>query len=134
MDDLLAGLCAWLRNVLDDVERVAQAALENRPGRWEVTGPDSGAVEIAAPDEWAMVVYDEGAPTPAQAAHIASWDPKRALTEVDADRRLLDLFEQHSSAEFPDFGGGYASGLEDAVRLRALPYADQPGYRDEWRP
>ncbi|MFJ1539319.1 DUF6221 family protein [Micromonospora chalcea] len=53
----------------------------------------------------------------------------RLLAEVDADRAILDLYEQ---TEFGDLSRRTA--LEDVIRLRALPRADRPGYRPEWRP
>jgi hypothetical protein len=54
---------------------------------------------------------------------------RRMLAEVDADRRILDLYEQ---TEFGDFARRTA--LEEVIRVRALPRAERPGYRDEWAP
>ncbi|MGC5033064.1 DUF6221 family protein [Micromonospora sp. DT229] len=56
---------------------------------------------------------------------------RERLAEVDAKRRILD-----------DAAGYIADGMEAAtdglagrvVAYLALPYADRPGYRDEWRP
>lgn len=80
----------------------------------------------------------------------------RVLAEVEAKRRLLDLHQRvdarddwigRSQVGWPpepacygchaDFSEEYA--VPDAndcpvARLLALPYADRPGYRPEWRP
>ena len=66
------------------------------------------------------------------AAHIARHDPARVLAEVDAKRRTLNLHPLRSD-------GRICNEDEDiypceTVRLLALPYADRPGYRQEWRP
>ncbi|MEU9640922.1 DUF6221 family protein [Streptomyces sp. NPDC048188] len=89
--------------------------------------------------------------------HIAEHDPARVLREVDARRRILDRFatavedrvalrarmREVTDTDPDEFGRLHReeSGLIEAaehlvpvVRLLALPYADRPGYRDEWRP
>ena len=48
---------------------------------------------------------------------------ERGLAEVDAKRRILDDCEERASIQ--------ALRL---ARLLALPYADRPGYREQWRP
>ncbi|WP_346536961.1 DUF6221 family protein [Micromonospora sp. DPT] len=58
----------------------------------------------------------------------------RVLAEVDAKRRIIDKYELWSDEKFPDSNGGYASALADVLSMLALPYADRPGYRDEWKP
>lgn len=135
-------LIAWLRAQLDDDERVAREAT---PGPWVTNGT---SVWRKPDDSWdfrramegqhgrmPFVMVDPGETSePLNAEHIARWDPARVLGEVDAKRRIIDLFESHADAQFPDSYGGYASAMEDAVQIIALPYADRAGYRDEWRP
>ncbi|MBX6358139.1 MAG: hypothetical protein IRZ05_20110 [Micromonosporaceae bacterium] len=60
--------------------------------------------------------------------HIARHDPARVLADVDAKRRIIEaaLGEQ----DHGDFGWAWTQVLA----LLALPYADRPGYQDEWRP
>ena len=53
--------------------------------------------------------------------HIARWDPARVLAECEAKRRLIALGEKDSY-------------WDDVLRILALPYADHPDYREEWRP
>jgi uncharacterized protein DUF6221 len=66
--------------------------------------------------------------------NIACWDPTRGLAEVQSKRAILDAYDNSNDAEFPDFDGGYASGLEDSIRAIAQVYADCRGFRDEWKP
>lgn len=70
------------------------------------------------------VVYDEGEPSEAQQVHIARHDPARVLRDVDAKRRVLDTLHEEGGDRM----------FADIFRLLALPYADRPGYREEWRP
>jgi hypothetical protein len=58
--------------------------------------------------------------------------PERVLAEVEAKRKLLDwLDDTWDRATDADFFGVDA---DHAYRLIALPYADRPGYREDWRP
>lgn len=85
-DDLLAG---W-RARLDEDEATAQAAAAAADGaaEWHQVVPGSfGGVEDARGQQ---VVYDEGAPSPSEAAHIARYDPARALREIPGKRLVLD--------------------------------------------
>lgn len=69
--------------------------------------------------------------------HIARWDPARVLAECQAKRRIVKAWASARDAA-NDTGEmrtyGEEEGLEEALRLLALPYADHPDYRDEWRP
>lgn len=70
--------------------------------------------------------------------------PARVLAEVDAKRRILDEHPIYrNSANDPVCG---TCGQDDqtgdligdwpcpTVQLLAMPYADHPDYREEWRP
>ncbi|CAM5718479.1 DUF6221 family protein [Streptomyces fumanus] len=95
----------------------------------------------------------------ARALHIAGHDPNRVMGEVDAKRKLVDLhaavpdhgrFSGSDDCEtftcdgdHPDspvcrscrtYAGDPMSAPCPTLRLLALPYADRPGYREEWRP
>lgn len=80
------------------------------------------------------------------ADHAARWSPTRVLREVEAKRQILGIhrlagydfegrdvgpgcYECGHSAEYSDRGGWC-----ETVRLLALPYADHPDYREEWKP
>ncbi|RMI47592.1 hypothetical protein EBO15_01440 [Actinomadura harenae] len=74
------------------------------------------------------------------AAHVARWDPARALAEVEAKRRLM--------AEHRDDGDGHCQGcgmnayeemcrnIDNCPVLAALAsvYAHHPEYDETWRP
>jgi hypothetical protein len=73
--------------------------------------------------------------------HIARHDPARVLAEVEAKRRIIDRAEfvaNHGPARDHvralDMTTGASAALRDVLRLLALPYADHPAYREEWRP
>lgn len=118
MDELVA----WLRVQLDNDERVARALQARGYGG----------------------IYPDGH-SPEGDAFLERFDEARVLAEVDAKRRLL---APHATGDFPhdpDDGPGDYSWTErcdgcgqetpcQTLRLLALPYADQPGYREEWRP
>ena len=64
--------------------------------------------------------------------HIARHDPARVLAECEAKRRVVEMQWHHLGED------DYAWGMEEAKRQilaeLALPYADHPDYREEWRP
>ncbi|MGW0495058.1 DUF6221 family protein [Streptomyces sp. NPDC003007] len=87
------------------------------------------------------VVYDEGSPTEEQQAHIVEWDPARVLREIDAKRRIVAEIVPAMNEMDEQIHGEWGSSYdpidyesETLLRLLALPYADRPGYREEWRP
>ena len=73
-------------------------------------------------------------------------DERVARVAGEAKRRILDLAE--SATQRMAMKAGYdtvarlekalakvtAPELERVLRLLALPYADRPGFREEWRP
>lgn len=56
----------------------------------------------------------------------------REKRECEAKRRIVELSWHHFGED------DYAWGMEEAKRqilaIMALPYADRPGYLEEWRP
>jgi hypothetical protein len=53
--------------------------------------------------------------------------PARVLREIDAKRQIVERYawlREH----------GDTGGTAWVLPLLALPYADRPGYREEWRP
>lgn len=77
---------------------------------------------------------------PAVAGHIARHDPARVLREVEAKRRIVGLAGPIVEAVPEDDWGetmhetAMAEALRPVLRLLALPYADHPDYRQEWKP
>ena len=150
MDDLIS----FLRTQLDEDERVAREAADGDSGRWffgekwnvyraEDIGDDAGEVNE-------LVVYGNVKP---QSEHIARHDPARVLREVEAKRRILDVHAAEGGEcttchvedwqEHYDFDTEtetYAPECRSVVhpcptlRWLALPFADRPGYQEEWKP
>ncbi|MFD0053016.1 DUF6221 family protein [Streptomyces sp. NPDC127168] len=120
MDDLVV----WLRAQLDEDERGAQDALKRTTTTRRRIGGE-WVEDTVQPPEWRRSV----------------WGPERVLREIDAKRRTVDLCapplvevtgpEDTERCFTP--GEGQPWGV-DVLRLLALPYADRPGYRDDWRP
>lgn len=128
MDDLVR----WLGEQLDEDERIARACAGN--GEWDADGLAFYAPELS----------------PEVRGHAERHDPARVLREIDAKRQLLKL---HGRATLRAGGGAQYFDTQTVcrscepsyqfpetswpcttLRLLALPYADQPGYKPEWRP
>lgn len=64
--------------------------------------------------------------------------PQRILLECESKRRIVEALDEAVNANSRDVGGlGVGSrllGLLDAVHYLALPYADHPDHREEWKP
>lgn len=144
MDELVA----WLRAVLDEVERMAKAAT---PGPWSVDNVIFAETILAGDAFTAVVaggrwggeasVFNETA----DAIHIALHDPASALADVAAKRRILgwcvevigsrDLSRYGEVGCLRDDPDSLAVTLAvETIRLVGLSYASWPGYRPHWKP
>jgi hypothetical protein len=126
-------LVQWLTAQLDEDERIARAAtlgpwVQSGIGDygWTVTFGRPGAGVETADTEQGL----------ADADFIAAHNPARVLREIDAKRQLLDKYAEVAANDVNEveYAHGWANALGEAVRLLALPYADRPGFREEWRP
>jgi hypothetical protein len=139
----MSDLVAFIRARLDEDEQAARKA-----ARFKYDRPTD------APWEKARLALGNSFEL-SSSAHIARHDPARVLREVEAKRRIVD---EHANE------GGYCrictiedrqentlEGIRDdgpymvtvqrpllypcpTLRLLALPYADCPDYRQEWKP
>lgn len=141
MDDLVQ----WLRDQLAHDEAHARkdlwAAEKATEGRWRArygVNLDHSWIET----ESTPVVRLDGARHEADALLVARFQPetvrKRAeakLADIEAKRRILYLAEQlpKVTASTDMFDNNRDAWAEVLKRL-ALPYADRPGFREEWRP
>ena len=69
--------------------------------------------------------------------HITRWDPARVLAECEAKRRIVDYRERvarESAVTGVPLFEAQLSAYHAALRALALPHADHPDYREEWRP
>lgn len=122
-------------------------AREASPSPWSYPGIESvsggmiydktrtiGSVYYEQPDDHdGSIVRHMLAPeADANGAHIARHDPARVLAECEAKRRIVEqASEDHAE------GGGITSAeiaLQHILCALALPYADHPDYREEWKP
>jgi hypothetical protein len=139
VDDLVT----WLRAQLDEDEQVARACAEVYAAPWDMS--DRGHTAQVKADEPDFRLVAELEQDPAidgwlgeRLEHIARWDPARVLAEVDAKRRILD---EHDPSQTTKTCCPTCQDYDESipapcltVRLLALPCANRPGYRDEWRP
>ncbi len=135
------GLTAFLLARIAEDETTAREATSSP---W-VVDPAGDGIRAGSPDadgyyDTAVVISDHGAypPDEATAQHIARWDPARVLAECEAKRRIIDLADESvvywatRGSDSKEEGKMWMYG--DVLKLLALPYADHPDYRDEWRP
>ncbi|MER7801223.1 DUF6221 family protein [Streptomyces parvulus] len=134
MDDLVV----WLRAQLDEDERIARAAMWcEDAAAWRAAASEYGTptrpdgprwyIEDSLEDGVIRTVDPQASDDEGVARHIAEHDPARVLREIDAKRQIVDRYawlREH----------GDTGGTVWVLPLLALPYADRPGYRDEWRP
>jgi len=129
---MVKDLAHWLRAQLDEDERIARAATL---GPWVQSGiGDYGwTVDFGRPGAGVETADTEQGL--ADADFIAAHNPARVLRETDAKRRVIEQYESIGDPPPGDFGPDLSRAeLGRVLRLLALPYADRPGYREEWRP
>jgi hypothetical protein len=134
----MTDLVAWLRAQLDDDERVARAAT---PGPWETyVAAHDVVVQNARRDRLIYETSLDDQREQQQAADgvfVAANSPDRILAEVAAKRAILaeyDAARVNLDRHPTDLAGkGWLLATVRARRLLAAPYADRPGYRQEWR-
>ena len=150
----MVDLVRWLGEQLDEDERIAKAAT---PGPWwhnpgkQWLNPEAFEkydlrqgeefVGYGGPHPFTGAVASTGPASDAQgmkdATFIAAHDPARVLREIDAKRRMLADFVPELAQTDATIEGEWNSHDDLEHKLLAylaLPYADRPGYREEWRP
>jgi Family of unknown function (DUF6221) len=133
----MSDLVEFLQARLDEWEAKARAAMHGSKGVWTHVDPvrRTGAIED---DRGETVVYDEGSPTGEQADHIVANDPARVLREVEAKRQLVREISTLTEFDWGEPDGStrsdYVEAFRRVLRIHALPYADHPDYREEWKP
>ena len=127
----MVDLVEWLRAQLDEDERIARAAVD------ELDGPELGSdwrydgqyVETAR-ERTMVAVGSQDLMEPGVGRHVAEHDPARVLREINAKRRTLVRCEEAMLSASPML----VHFAKQTAWEMALPYADRPGYREEWRP
>lgn len=139
----MTELIEFLRSRLDEDQTAAAGAGADGP-HWRGTN-DGIFPSDASRHPGAIVVGPYDHLPDELAEHIARHDPARVLAEVNAKRAILDE-HQPLKIEGDKIAGCQTCSWRDdmevlqvewpcpTVRLLALPYADHPDYRQEWRP
>jgi hypothetical protein len=137
----MEDLVQFLRARLD-----GEAQAEHRSYRttWEYADP---CISCGRPTT-GLTEFSDGPIAEFQPCGHAIWDPAemaqyresapdaRVLAEIDSKRRIVDLMAGMLAAAEGDSEVDHYGGLDAAegtLELLALPYADHPDYRDEWR-
>ena len=88
--------------------------------------------EMAMQTEWPIVDFG----TDENAAFGYRWDPIRVLADLAAKRRIVEFMlgeDQAGSGQTNVEGVARSLRAITVLRWLALPYADHPDYREEWR-
>lgn len=140
----MSDLATWLLEHIADDERIAREGFSNQADPEHGWGTED--VTMANPEGMRPAVTVKRVVTPhvgiiheeVQRAHIVRWHPGRVLAECDAKRRMVAEAKYwydkvNNQEDYPALSDRFdvAFGM---LRLLALPYADRPGYRAEWRP
>ena len=140
-------LTAFLLARIAEDEAVARSATQGSPsgdgyGPWrESFDGDRPAVSVFGyPGDRVIVRFDEYT----DQDHVIRWQPERVLAECEAKRRIVDDRTYATEELRPTDTPGrfdrvqvrvpYAIDDEELLGLLALPYADHPDYRQEWKP
>jgi hypothetical protein len=153
----MADLAEFLIARIAEDEAWARAAANNNGATWYmhdgslnggyVTGDNEmgnprayrGDTELWDTESGYLVMHAD------TAVFVARNDPGRMLAECEAKRRIVDQYRDAKHWNAAEWDNGYdddgreysdaiAETWETATRLLALPYADHPDYREEWRP
>jgi hypothetical protein len=107
MTELVAFLLARLAEDEGVARKVPAPDGGPRPARW--TAADLQARAFPAVDVL-------------MASHVARWDPARVVAECRARRAVVDVVRDRADDE-----------AVRVLRALALPYADHPDFRPDWR-
>jgi hypothetical protein len=134
---------------------VGKAAFQRQTGHWKFDHVQDkyGVIPLVfaladAGGKTQVARLDEAWDSEERGTYIARFDPARALAECDAKRRLINIHattNYHGGpdacdmcTEWDDYPYKVQEGIDkfpcDTLRALALPYADHPDYRQEWRP
>lgn len=110
-------LAAWLLEQIAEDEAIAQAL----PDSPRLGGRPSRPGETYSGPSYGLSTF------------IRTISPARVLVECDAKRRIVEM-RMALNGNPRLLGDEIDQRLEAVLLILALPYADRPGYREEWRP
>lgn len=111
------------------------AAREATNGPWE---PDTDGCCVYSPEVgiMAQVAIGGGDGSEADVAHIVRNQPARVLAECQAKRRIVEAYAEAATSDavnWDNIACGEWNAYEQSAMWLALPYADHPDYREDWR-
>lgn len=124
----MPDLVTFLGARIDEDEAAARQA---GVGGWTSGSHEITECVVDGPD---IRLYDEGGHDEHQARHIVRWEPRRVIAECEAKRALVDEHRREHDPCDHAYDTSLMGWLCITLRTLALPYADHPDYRDEWRP
>lgn len=126
-----ADLVRFLKARLDDDEAYARNAFgDHNDAKPNWHEPSSGLLDVGDGD---VIVTNDSQVS----RFIVRFDPARVLAEVAAKRRIVATFvevDTHPNRLVYAFLQQQWVALRAVMVGLALPYADHPDCRDEWRP
>jgi hypothetical protein len=150
------SIVEFLRARLDEEEQVAREVIEKNWHRATWVGDEFNSAVVITRDvtlasgsdhsiaQCGVEALEDGE---LYAEHIAQWDPARVLAEVDARRRIIEMWEDPAAVRIlpdgvrdgrdPDeveIQVGIAEAIDDVVCVLAMPYAGHPDYDQAWAP
>ncbi len=130
-----------LARIAEDEKLAREAYEENPAATWETNRTYDGVYRLELPsthpdsDSYGM---GEDIRLPREMAkHIARHHPTRVLAECEAKRQIAHNVAAWTAAKEYAPGDNIVAIERELVRVLrylALPYADHPDYREEWRP
>jgi len=122
------GLVEFLTAAIAEDEAVARAAGDHQGASWLAYGEEFVHPDPPPGNSYVAIGPWGGNIGPA-APHIARWDPARVLAECEAKRRQIRVL----TTMFAPSSRRFAPWRDRVLAIMALPYADRPGFREEWR-
>ena len=145
-DDRLTGSCEFLSARIAEDEATARAAFHlvegQSSGGWYWDGAGDAVFLDHTADPVACGPWQQGVHQPS-AHHVVRWDPERVVAECAAERRTVPScaaalaappLRRRLLAGTVNQDSGRRELADRSLRLLALPCADHPGHRQEWRP
>jgi len=131
-DTTTLTLAGFLLARIAEDEATARAATEDDCGQ---DGGFEGAYELLTGRKGSPLDCVPRFGDAAAALILRTAVPRRVLRECEAKRRIVGAHEQHPM-QVDGFcrSCGITDGPCATLRALALPYADHPDYRQEWRP
>lgn len=125
----MQDLITFLRARLDEVEQRATACFARdwrMPYEDLITDRDHPGFKAVADDS---IIFHVRHDRDAEAQHAVHNDPDFVLSDVAAKRAIVEEIQRVARA-----AGGRTTAQGSIVAQLAMPYADHPDYRPEWRP